>query len=563
MMRALLLSLGLAFGCPVVAALQASPGELLPLVPDDYTFCLVAHKAAAELNSPRDSKFAKAFWASPLIREIESSNDVTRLLGLKQQLVRELGTTEAELRELIFGGTLVMAYRKPADGDLAKETGLFILKTDKPKALRDTVDRVNQLQVRSGELRAVEEVKHKTPYFRRAKSDAAAAPEYYWIDNGLLIFTSSETLLREVIERRSAPVPNPVAATRHKSLGLETAPVAVLVNPRSFDREIEAGAREGERGEKQIIDLFAKTWKAIDHFGFFLSRKPDLTCGVAIACDPAKLPPAVRMLLAGLNQPLKIWDRLPESNLFAMALPLRPRGWDELLKVIAPPEDHNKLRETVVTALRPFGEDLQWESFLDSIGPEMALWVSPPDAKAGVVDPSVAVAVMLDPARAAETAKMMTDGLDFLARFLSLSDRQYKTSTIKEPGYVIRKMSHPDFPAGVEPCFTIREGTLLIASHPRMIAGYKPAGASSKPSGASPLMRMSSDAWAGYLKESTPRLAVKIAGEGGDAKKTEVILNHLIPILRETDRVELNISTEPNRAVLRLQLIEKPSGPVK
>ena len=149
MIRACLLTFGLFLSAVVAPTTYASPKELLPLVPDDYTFCLITHRASAELSSG-DSKFAQAFWSSPLIKELQSSDDAARLVGIKDQLAKELGMPETELRELIFGGAFILTYRKPVEGSPEKESGLLILKSKNAKALKDAVERINQLQIRSG-----------------------------------------------------------------------------------------------------------------------------------------------------------------------------------------------------------------------------------------------------------------------------------------------------------------------------------------------------------------------------------------------------------------------------
>ncbi|WP_020473279.1 hypothetical protein [Zavarzinella formosa] len=563
MIRAVLLCLGFTFALLVSTTSGATPVELLPLVPDDYSFCLVGHRATTALSSPADSKFAKAFWQSPLVKEAASSPDIARLLTVKDQLVRELGVKDPELLELAFGGTVLLTYRKPAEGKPETEAGLLILHTEQGKKLRESVDHINQLQIKGGELRAIEEVKHPTPYWKRAKSDSTASPEYFWIEDGLLIFTSNETLLRETLARRKSPPAKSLAATQLKALGLEEAPLCLLMNPRSFDREVEAGVNAGKPGERTVLDLFGKTWKAIDQIGLHLSRKPDLTIGLTVGCEMERLPLAVKALVAGFNQPLRSWDRLPENALFALVLPFQTSKLDGFLKSVVPEGDHRKMREAVLSAVRPLGEDIEWDALLNTFGPEIAVWGSPPDAKHPGLDPSVGVAIPLELKHAEASAKMLSEGIDFLIRLLCLSDSGYRVSTVKGEGFSIKKLSHPDFPAGVEPCYAIRSGTLLMASHPRMIEQYSPVARESKPRAVNPLIRLSGPTWGEHLVKAAPRMASKMSADPKEQERMTRLLKGLAPVVAELDRIEFNLTTEKNRARLQLQFIEQPARPVK
>ncbi len=559
MMRFLFLSVGLTLGAFASGARGTTPADLLPLVPDDYTFCLVAHRADTGLRSPADSTVAKAFWQSAVVKELSSHPDVVKLLTAKDQLVRQLGTTDADLMDLAFGGTLALIYRKPADSKPETEAGLLILHTERAKPLAEIVDRINQLQIRGGDLRAVEEVKHKSPYWKRAKADPAAAAEFYWLGDGLLIFTSNESLLRDTLDRRLTSPAKAVAATQFKNLGLADSPLALLVNPRSFDREVEAEAQAGKPGQRTVLDLFAQSWKAVDQIAVYARRSPDWTFGLAVGCDTARLPAAVRTLLAGFGRPLNSWDRLPEEALFAMVLPFQLAKADEFLKAVVPEGDHKKMRDAVLAAVQPLGETIEWETLLRAFGPEVAVWVSPPQEKTAV--PALAVALPLDPADAVASAKLATDGLDFLVRFLSLTDAAYKVSAVKVGGVSVKKVAHPSFPPGVEPCYAVRDGAVILASHPRMIGEYRVPAADTKSRDLNPLIRMSGRAWGQYLDGNAEQVVEKLTADPKQQASTARLLKGLSPMLTELDRVEINVTAEKNRARLQLQFVGRRPRP--
>lgn len=539
-----------------------TPKELLASLPDDYTFSLVVNDLRLDQGT-KLSKLGEDKSTSQIVELLKSSEDWVRLTKIKDHLVRELGKSEDELAEVLFNGTIVLAYRKSAGKVPENESGALIIKPKNPKLLKDIIERVNQIQIKSGELKSVEEVAYKIPYLRRVKSSPDASSDFYNFDGQSLIFTSSETFLREVLERRHSKASVSNAALALTSLGLEKEPIFVLVNPRSFDVDVEAGLISSKPKDKPLAELFWKTWKAIDHLGVFISADPHPTLGLTVSAQPEKLPPLVRSIFGGFNRPLQIWNRIPESVLFGMALPINLNAVDDFFKMVLPKEDHAKMVDAVLAVVRPIGEELSWEQFLNSFGPEFAFWVSPPEPGSKNEDPSLAVVIPLNTIKEKQSLKIASDGLDFGVRFLSLTDRSYRVATSEKDGVKIRTLSHPRFPAGVEPSYAIKDESLIVASHPRMIKEYQLRPDKPKTSTESTLFRISGNAWQSYLKSGKNRILSVLAQD----EKSRVEMDKAIDLVSQSfdvlDRVELNLSTESKRATLKLQLIERAKVPAK
>ena len=59
-------------------------------------------------------------------------------------------------------------------------------------------------------------------------------------------------------------------------VGVQVAPVAVLVNPRSFDADVAAGARSSKGSEQAFLKEFSSYWKAVDGLAVFVNFRPSV-----------------------------------------------------------------------------------------------------------------------------------------------------------------------------------------------------------------------------------------------------------------------------------------------
>src|SRR5205807_54948 len=127
-----------------------------------------------------------------------------------------------------------LAYRPGTDAHPELEQGMIALSAAKPKRLTELVDRFNQAQKASGELKALDELKHQGAAYHRR--DDARGSHWYYLSGSLLIVTGSEDMLKKAIERDlgkaadSSPWP-----ARFRRAGAQHALVTVGINPRAFD----------------------------------------------------------------------------------------------------------------------------------------------------------------------------------------------------------------------------------------------------------------------------------------------------------------------------------------
>lgn len=161
-----------------------------------------------------------------------------------ESLLKELDVTPEQLRDDILGDALVFAYRKGPPGQPEKEDGLILLHARDAKLLARLVDRINEIQTKSGELKAVEPVDGKAGrYYRRVKAVQTEAADYYALRGNRLVFSGSEALVSSTLSKLADEQKHePAIVRRMQQLGVENIPVVCLVNPRAFDADLLDGA---------------------------------------------------------------------------------------------------------------------------------------------------------------------------------------------------------------------------------------------------------------------------------------------------------------------------------
>src|SRR5262249_32431304 len=149
----------------------------------------------------------------------------------------------------ILGDAIVFAYRPGPPGKPEQEQGVILLRARNAKVLADLVERVNKVQKEEGELKELEERRHNdTVYYRRLEYDKRTEqdkpPAFYYVHGPILALSGQEAMLRQVLDcdqmRSADAVPD--VTQRLREMNAESALLAVWLNPRAFDAEVEAKA---------------------------------------------------------------------------------------------------------------------------------------------------------------------------------------------------------------------------------------------------------------------------------------------------------------------------------
>src|SRR5262249_55945404 len=181
--------------------------------------------------------FMEKLRASKLGAAIQSAPELAKLAEVEKHFQNLLGISWSQLRDDILGDAVVLAYRLGPNGQEDQEQGLVLLRARNEKSLTAVIERLNDAQKKSGDLKAVEERDHNgRKYFRRAEGRGA---NFYWFNGPVLVFSTREEMLRQALalDRTAAPAkkaPPPVARSL-RQLGAEQALAALWINPRAFE----------------------------------------------------------------------------------------------------------------------------------------------------------------------------------------------------------------------------------------------------------------------------------------------------------------------------------------
>src|SRR5947209_4391752 len=291
------------------AAVAGPRDDLLQLVPDDYTFCVVVQNLRDQSGGPGGSSFLKSLSEAPLIKGLQSSPEAKKFQDVFESLLKELGVTPEQLRDDLLGDALVFAYRKGPPGQEGKEDGLILLHARDDKLLQRVVDRVIELQTKSGEIKGVEPVgSGESRYFRRLKMVENEPADFYAVRGHRLVFSGNEALVKDILTRlANTNGPEPAIARRMKQLGVNDAPAAVLINPRSFDADVAVGAQAAKGSEQAFLKQFSTYWKAVDGLAVFVNLRPAIEIGLAVNVRKSELPPAAAKFFAEAGKRSPLW----------------------------------------------------------------------------------------------------------------------------------------------------------------------------------------------------------------------------------------------------------------
>jgi hypothetical protein len=542
--------------------MHAAPrDELLRLVPNDYTFCVVLNDLRSLAKGDGDSSFLKGFAESPLLKQFQQSPEAQKIQGVFDTLLKDLGVSPEEFAKEILGDCVVFAYRKGPPGQPDKDDGLILVHARDEKLLARLVDRINELQTKAGELKAVESVESKSGgYFRRLKAVDNEPSDYYALRGHRLVFSGSEGLLVSALGKLDQPAvgESPLAA-RMKKLGVESALLACLINPRSFDGDLTASARDGKGSEQAFLKEFAGYWKAVDALAISLNFTPDVELGLSLNVRREELPKAATELFFHAAKRSPLWNQIPDDALFAAVGRLHPESLVAVLGAFLTDVDRKKVLDTIADATRPFLESEDLAPLVRGLGPDAGFWITRPDPADKTWCPQGILAVKRadgpDGQKAEEAA---LKGLDFVARLACLSQKELRIHTMKQGPVEVRYLTHPSaFPPGFRPGFAAKGGYLLVAGSPQIIERFNPPTQEATEAAEVPILRISVAGWRAYLKEHRKGLVEYLAAMNKtDIETLSGQLDGVLPLLDALDRIELVQRSTPERATFILRLKE-------
>jgi hypothetical protein len=537
--------------------------ELLRLVPPDIGFCLLIEDLRGHGTALLESPFVKQFSQSHLARQALQAPEAQRLSLLDQFLQQFLKVSATQLRDDILGDALVLAYRPGPVGKPSEEQGLLLVRARDPKLLAGLIERINELQKASGELQELEEREHAgRHYFRRVETSGS---KYYCLRGPILAFAWQEPILRQVLELDEAQpgaAESPVARQFHL-LGIEEPLASLYVNPRAFDAALEEKSAAAD-GQAAALKSLLRYWKALDGLAFALNLEKELELTAAVRARTEALPPAAQRFLAGASQPSALWGALPQDSLLAAAGRIDIPALIDLLSDFVPEEARRQLRagaEQTVGAV--FGRDGVGR-ILSALGPDWGIAVLAPVAGDRSWTPAVVAAVRVQKRDTESPSDLAVwNALQSLATLAVFHQNKGRPGAVRlgslvQDGAEVKYLqSDSDFPPGVVPAATLRDGYVLAATSPKTLARIRTAdaGRPPAPTGEIPLLRISFGQARRYLAERRgPLVAYSSRNDHISEEEAEKRLDHVLAVLQFLDQLELTQHSATGFARLSLRI---------
>jgi hypothetical protein len=566
----LILTLGLtAFLSPLQAA--APRDELLRYVPDDAAFCLVIQDLRDHSKALEQSPFIKEMQKSPFVQSLLKSDDLKNLLKVEEFLRDNLGVDSVKLRDEIFGDALVFAYRPGPPGKPDAEQGLFLLRARDEKLLGEIIDRLNELQRKSGDLVELKELKHgDVVYYRRVERKHEGGKEerketnFYCLKGAALVFTSQEAILHDAIdhEHDASDAKEPEAAKQFRLAHAEKPLGALWINPRAFDAEMERKAKAAPPAEAAILKNVLIYWKALDSIVLSAELQKDVTLQASIRARVDQLPAAARKFLAEAAKPSELWERFPPDAMLATAGRFDLPALVEVVQAFLPAELNQSMKDSLD---RGFGATLGHDFLTDVlpfVGPDWGVCISAPPSDDKAWFPQMIYALRVQPGDKKPPVDQTTlDAVNFFAGVAVLSHNSAKDAkplslkSVKQDKVEVRFLTGGDLPLGLEPAFALDNGYLVLASSPEAIRRFHAVSPAKLDAADVPLLRMSFKAVRDYLKERRDPIVAAVAEKNQiDKQEAAKKLDGLLAVLQWVDRLDLSQQSETGQVTFTLRL---------
>lgn len=555
--------LALAAALSATSLRAAAPrDELFRLVPEDVGLCVLVQDLRSHVDALAGSPFAARVRASFLGAQIGSSPDLRKLGEVEKTLKLHLDIDWQQIRDEILGDAFVFGYRPGPPGHAEQEEGFFLVRARNAALLERLVKRFNEAQKAAGDLKELEERQHKgVKYYRRAER---GKPEYYyWMHGPILAASAQESMLQRIIDLdRQAPAADttvpPVGRTL-RDLGIERSLLALWLNPRTFEPDLEQKAKAAKGPEAAFLTNFLVYWKALDGVAVFASPGESLEVGLAVKARTADLPTAARQFLEAAAQPSELWSAFPDGALLALAGRVDLTALVEMTAEFLAPEARKGLRDAFERGWPPLGK--LGKDVLPYLGPDIGFCIVAPPAGEKGWAPRVLWALRVQRGNGnVPVDQAILDALNFFSGIAVLDwnsknrDGLSVKTAMQEKVEVRYFVNEKHFLPGVQPAYAVKAGYLLFASSPDAIQGFRIAPAK-EPAAEVPLFRASLLALQTYLTQRREAV-LDLFAEKAHVTKEEAAqrLDGVLAGLQFFHSVELTQRVASGQTVLTLRV---------
>jgi hypothetical protein len=544
----LLLWLGLV---PFAAA-QAAPFryDLLALVPDDFTVCVVLHDLRGHAARWEQSAWLKTFRQSVTGKSFLDSPEMRQLERWQGEMKKHLDLDGATLRDDILGDTLIFSYSPGPKNKPDDERGLFLLHVRKPDRLFRLIDNVNEAQTKSGDLKKLTELRYKGHIYHHRQQGGKS--QYYFVKESLAAVTTKEEVLHAFLDRRSASTADTRWAKRFQRAGADSAFIILCVNPRMLDAEIVQ--------HKKKDDPFPGYWRALEGIFVTVAIKDDVELRLSLQANTQKLPEWAKSAFTQTTAPSSLWQRFPEQSIVTLASKTDFSGAGDALKLLMPDKDRKKLitdwQGTLGAVLRldPF------KDILPNIGPDWGICVLP--SKDAKQLPRALFALAVKPGSKDEPvdqtllkAVELFAGIAVLDHNLKHPDSIIRMESVMQGKVKVRYLTNDQlFPPSFQPACALKDGFLLFATSPDAIASFRLHVKKADERKDTPLLRVSAPELARLLEHRREHILSSLAAQNMSPEKAKKNLEDVIGLLGLFEHATLNQHGDAGQASWSIHL---------
>lgn len=561
-----LILLGLLALAPSALAGEPAPAptspDLVRLLPDDFALALVMRDLRGQSRRWEASPWLAAFRKTAPGRALFEAPELSELRKIERELKRTFDVDWPALRDDVFGDEVALAFRPGAPGQ-SDDEGLLLIRSRRPELLARLVERLNEVQRKSGELKGLHGLKYQGfSYQRREVAGKQRDKDHYYLQrDGLFAVAGREVTLRGVIDRLQKPPAADAgwAAKFHKA-GAARAFLTLCVNPAALQPDFVKGPQKNEAARGY--------WRALDAAFLTLDVGDAFELRLAVQAQTAKLPAWMRSMFRTTPPPSALWQRFPEQAVVAIASRTNFAESVTAFAEMLPPPQRTQLREGLQRSLGAItGLDV-FKDVLPNLGPDWGVCVLPPAA--GQTDPQMLAAIAVRPGKeSAPVDKALYRALNLFAGLAVLDHNKNQTEpirlqTIRQGEVEVKYLAGgKTFPPGFQPAYALKDGYLVFASAPEAIARFRPQQTKSALRGETPVVRLAPRTLAhllGARREQVLRsLTQKQQMTRAQAERT---LSNLIEVLGTLERVVVSQrgGAEQVELILRVQPAERPTA---
>lgn len=534
------------------ASAQEFPDKLLSLLPDDFAVCVMMHDLRGQAAHWEKSDWVKSFRQSPLGRTFLDAPELKQFDVWQQDLKKHFDLDWPGLRDDILGKTVLLAYQPGPANKPDDERGLVLLQVHKTERLALFVNKLNELQKKSGELKSLTAIEHKgKTYYRRVQGPKT---QFYLMDGSLAAVSSQEEMIRGVLDRQAQPAKTSPWAKRFQRAGADQAFVTMCINPRMLELDFV----KNKKGD----DGLPGYWQALDGIFVTFSMRNDAAIRVAIQANVDQLPKWTRAAFTDTAIPSDLWKRFPEQSILTIASRTDFAGMVDALKMLLPEKDRKNLNGLGAV----IGLDL-FKDVLPNVGPDWGVCVLP--AKDPQHLPQMLIAVAVKPgANDPPIDQMLFKAVQVFATVAVLDHNQKNPEPIRimtamQDKIEIKYLSHDKlFPPGLQPAAALKDGYLLLASSPDAILAFRKHEFKIDTRLETPMVRLSTRELAKVLRQREHSILTSLKQrQGMSAKEAKQNLDSVTSLLDLFDRVILSQHAEAGQATWTLRFTPASRSP--